>query len=73
MGISMLFAFQTLFFKKLKVSSNKYNWYRHFVYLSFVFLNPIFLYKLDALKKITKLSMILCFGLTSTSMLLKSQ
>lgn len=38
----MLFTVQTLFLKKLKVSSNKYNWYRQFVYRFLcVFLNPI--------------------------------
>lgn len=73
MGICLYVTyFSNTFLKKLQVSSNKYNWYRHFVY-HFLFLNPIFLYKLDTLENVTKLNMILCFGLTSISMLLKCQ
>lgn len=51
MDIFLCYLLFKHFFKELKVSSNKYNWYRHFAYHFFLFLNPIFLYKLDALKK----------------------
>lgn len=59
MDIFLCYVLFKHFSKKFKVSSNKYNWYGHFVYHFFVFLNSIFLYKLDALENVIELNMIL--------------